>query len=114
MPASSVMVEPLVMFCSESSCTVPLVLAVFAVVSLNGLYALAFRSRIASSMVFLPVPPMLLIVKLPSSPTAALPPNTPLTVLAVLPKTFCTAYSWLPLMASVDVLEISPGATFFN
>ena len=76
--------------------------------------AVSFTDLIASWMLPLPVLPMLLIVILPFSSTAASPPNTFLTVWAVLPKTFCTAYSWLPLMASVEVLEISPGATFFN
>ena len=76
--------------------------------------AVSFTDLIASWMLPAPVLPMLLIVILPSSANFALPPNTSLTVLAVLPKTFCTAYSWLPLMASVEVLEISPGATFFS
>ena len=76
--------------------------------------AVSFTELIASWMLPAPVLPMLLMVILPSSANFALPPNTSLTVLAVLPKTFCTAYSWLPLMASVDALEITPGATFFS
>ena len=59
---------------------------------------------IASLMLFSPVPPMSLMLKLPSLPTAALPPNTVFTESA-------TPYSWLPLTASVELAPTLPAAT---
>ena len=51
---------------------------------------------------------------LPSASKVALPPKFSTTVLATLPSLALVAYNWLPLMASVEVAEISPAATFIT
>ena len=59
-------------------------------------------------MVFLPVPPMLLVVIAPVLVSiAALLPMMFFTLLAVL-------YNWLPLIASVELAVTDPAATLLS
>ena len=70
------------------------------------------EAAIASCIVFLPVLPILVMVMLPAGLKVALPPKMVSTLLATLPNTSLVACSWLPLIASVLVAVIAPGATF--
>ena len=46
--------------------------------------------------------------------TVELLPNPFAVVFAKLPMTFCVIYNCEPLIASVEVAEISPADTYFN
>ena len=69
------------------------------------------EAAIAASTVFLPVPPILVIVNLPFVPTVAFPPKMSLTLEATLPNTILVECNCDPLMASVESAAIVPAAT---
>ena len=73
-----------------------------------GVSAAPLTLEIASSMVFLPVPPMLLVVITPVfASIVVVPPIKFFTLLAVL-------YNWLPLIASVELAVTDPAATLLS